>query len=87
MSNIVKAKDFTYGDLKEYGNRRACDGNWSTLLGLTVLYFMSTVPKGKRNKKDKYVKEHIGEVFNLEDYPNMAINIDTGEIYKNEQRN
>ena len=26
MSNIVRVKDFTYNDLKEYANRRCCDG-------------------------------------------------------------
>lgn len=82
MSNIVKVKNFTYNDLKEYGNKRACDGNWGTNLGLCVIDFMASIPKGKHKKKDEYVKEHIGEVFNLEDYPNMSINIDTGEIYK-----
>lgn len=82
MSNIVKVKDFTYNDLKEYGNKRACDGNWDAYLGLHLINFMGSIPKGKHKKKDEYVKEHIGEVFNLENYPNMSINIDTGEIYK-----
>lgn len=81
MSNIVKVKDFTYNDLKEYGNKRACDGNWDNVLCLGVIQFMLSIPKGKHKKKDEYVKEHIGEVFNLVDYPDMSINIDTGEVY------
>ena len=84
MSNIVKVKDFTYNDLKEYGNRRACDGNWGTILALSMMSFISSIPKGRHKKKDAYVKKHIEEVFNLEDYPNMSININTGEIYKND---
>lgn len=82
MSNIVRVKDFTYNDLKEYGNKRACDGNWENDLCLCVISFILSIPKGKHKKKDEYVKEHIGEVFNLKDYPSMRINIDTGELYK-----
>lgn len=82
MSNIVRVKDFTYNDLKEYTNKRFCDGNWGFYTSLYILDIIDEVPKGKHKKKDEYVKEHIGEVFNLEKYPNMSINIDTGEIYK-----
>lgn len=82
MSNIVKVKDLTYNDIKEYNNKRACDGNWDVHIGFRLINFMGFAPKGKHKKKDEYVKEHIGEVFNLKDYPNMRINIDTGEIYK-----
>ena len=84
MSNIVKVKEFTYNDLKAYTNKRACDGSWETQVGLCLIDFMDSIPKGKHKKKDEYVKEHIGELFNLEAYPNMSINIDTGEVYEND---
>ena len=86
MSNIVKVKDFTYNDLKDYANKRASDGNWSTLISIVVLSFVGSIPKGSRKKKDNYIKENIGECFNLKDYPDMCINIDTGEIYKNDDK-
>ena len=85
MSNIVKVKDFTFNDLKEYVNKRACDGNWNLDLGVRMINFIISIPKGKHKKKDEFVKEHIGEVFNIEDYPNMSININTGEVYKEDE--
>ena len=73
-------KDFTYKDLVDYGNKRACDGHWSIEIMSAFLSFYHSIPKGFKRKKNKYVKEHIGELFNLKDFPNMKIDIENGKI-------
>ena len=73
-------KDFTYKDLTEYCNNRACDGNWSMKMTISFLSFYHSIPRGFKRKKNKYIKEHIGELFNLKDFPNMKIDIESGEI-------
>ena len=73
-------KDFTYKDLVDYGNKRACDGNWSMEIAISFLSFYHSIPRGFKRKKNKYVKEHIGELFNLKDFPNMKIDIESGKI-------
>lgn len=73
-------KDFTYDDLKDYGNKRACDGRWSIAMTSAFISFYHSIPRGFKRKKNKYIKEHIGELFNLKDFPNMKIDIESGEI-------
>lgn len=76
----ILVREFTYEDLKCYGNARACDGNWSCDLAMTFIDFYRSIPKTIfKKKKDKYVKEHIDELFNLDEYPNLKIDIETGE--------
>ena len=48
-------KDFTYDDLKDYGNKRACDGNWSMEIAISFLSFYHSIPRGFKRKKDKYI--------------------------------
>lgn len=79
MRKLVK--DFTYKDLCDYGNNRACDGRWGAELAIRFMEFYHSIPKYIfKKKKDVYVKTHIHELFNLKDYPNMVIDIDTGTI-------
>lgn len=78
MSKLVK--DFTYDDLEDYGNKRACDGNWSMIIAISFFNFYNSIPRGFKRKKNKYIKKHIGELFNLKDFPNMKIDIESGKI-------
>ena len=77
MRDFKYVRDFTYDDFSAYANKRACDGNWGTQLALICLEFGKSIPLFRKNK---YVKNHIGDVFNLKNYPNMQIDIETGEI-------
>ena len=77
---IKLVKDFTYDDLEDYGNKRACDGNWSMEIAISFFSFYKYIPRGFKRKKNKYIKEHIGELFNLQDFPNMKIDIESGKI-------
>ena len=77
---IKLVKDFTYDDLEDYGNKRACDGNWSMEIAISFFSFYKYIPRGFKRKKNKYIKEHIGELFNLKDFPNMKIDIESGKI-------
>lgn len=83
MSKLVK--DFTYKDLVDYGNNRACDGRWSVEMISAFLSFYHSIPRGLRRKKNKYVKEHMGELFNLKEFPNMKIDIESGKIEVGEE--
>lgn len=77
-------KDLTYDELSYYGNARACDGRWNAPLAFAFLDFTKHMPRFLfKKKRDKFVREHIGEIFNLEDFPNMLIDIETGEINPN----
>ena len=81
MKKLVK--DFTYKDLQDYGNYRACDGQWDLMLAMTYIDFYRSIPKplfNRKKKQNEYVKKHIHEVFNLETYPNMKIDVETGEV-------
>ena len=78
MSKLVK--DFTYDDIEDYGNKRAYDGNWSMAIAISFFNFYNCIPRGFKRKKNKYIKEHIGELFNLKDFPNMKIDIESGKI-------
>ena len=81
-------KDWTINDYDRYGNLRACDGNWDQGMALTCLVFFRNLPKKKLfESKKKYninreniFKENLSLLWNLEDYPNLAIDIDTGEV-------
>ena len=78
-----KVVEFTYNDLKEYGNNRACDGKWSLALAMNFMDFCRTIPQpffNRKKKQDAYVKQHIHQLFNVEEYPNMAIDIETGDF-------
>jgi len=81
-------KDWTINDYDQYGNLRACDGNWDSGMALTCLVFFRNLPKKKlfeskkkyNTKRENIFKENLSLLWNLEDYPNLAIDIDTGEI-------
>ena len=91
MKKLVR--EWTYDDLSTYGNRRACDGQWSMVLAMCFASFYSTLPKvskpslfnrSKRKKqiieRENYVRDNIGNLFNLAEIPNLSIDIETGEI-------
>ena len=81
-------KDWTINDYDQYGNLRACDGNWDQRMALTCFTFFRNLPKKKlfeskkkyNTKRENIFKENLSLLWNLEDYPNLAIDIDTGEI-------
>ena len=73
-----KVSEWKYKDLNDYANQRACDGNWSIMLATTVISFIQEAHK--HLFKEKYWQKNKHLVFNLEAFPNMEIDIDTGEI-------
>lgn len=85
---MKKVKDFTYNDYYEYCQKRVSDGNWDRYVALTAVSFLQEVPKKKLfESKQKYYarreaffQKNLPLLWNLEDYPNMKINIETGDI-------
>lgn len=88
MNNIVKVKDLTLDNYKTYGNLRAADGNWSLEMAMIFIEFYNNLPKRRlfeskkkhKQKCDKIFQDNLHLLWNLEDYPDMKINIDTGEV-------
>lgn len=86
MKKLVK--EMTLEEYREYGNLRVCDGNWSMEMALTCSSFLNSLPKRKlfESKKkyslrcEKYYQENLPLLWNFESYPNMKIDIKTGEI-------
>ena len=86
MKKLVK--EMTLEEYKKYGNLRASDGNWSKEMALTCATFLSSLPKRKlfESKKkynsscEKYYQENLPLLWNFEDYPNMKLDIETGEL-------
>ena len=85
---MKKIKDLTLDDYKTYCNLRTCDGNWSLEMALTGIDFLSSLPKRRLFESKKKYKEKCEKIFqdslyllwNLKDYPNMSIDISTGQI-------
>ena len=85
---IKQIKDLTFEEYKKYCNLRACDGNWGIGMALTCVTFLRDTPNRKlfeRRKKykarcEKHFKNNLHLLFNLEEYPNMKIDIETGKI-------
>jgi hypothetical protein len=83
-----KVRDLTLDDYKTYCNLRTYDGNWSMEMALICIDFLSKLPKRKifENKKkykakcEKIFQDNLHLIWNLEDYPNMSIDINTGQI-------
>ena len=81
-------KDWTLKDYDKYGNLRACDGKWNATMAITCFEFFRSLPKKKlfESKKKYYAKcekifqENLHLLWNLEDYPNLAIDIETGKV-------
>ena len=76
-----KVTELTYADIVEYGERRASDGYWSMELAITYIEFRRCMPRMfLRRKKDKWVHDNIGKLFNIVNYPDLSIDIVTGEV-------
>ena len=81
-------KDWTLKDYDEYGDLRICDGKWNIEMALTCFEFFRSLPKKKwyeskkkyNAKVEKIFQEQLPLLWNLKDYPNLAIDIETGEI-------
>ena len=86
MKKLVK--ELTLEDYRRYGNLRMCDGNWNKEMALTCITFLRSMPNRKwfENKKrynlrcEKYYQENLSLLWNFETYPNMKIDIETGEL-------
>lgn len=86
MKKLVK--EMTLEEYREYGNLRVCDGNWSMGIAETCVLFLSNLPRRRlfESKKkhslrcEKYYQENLPLLWNFEAYPNMKIDIKTGEI-------
>ena len=86
MKTLVR--EWTADDLKTYMNRRACDGNWGFDIATACIDFYHRMPNKKwyeskrkyKERADQFYREHCDELWNLQDYPNIAIDIETGEI-------
>ena len=83
-----KIRDLTLDDYKTYGNLRTCDGNWSPEMAMIFIDFCKSLPKRRlfeskkkhKEKCEKIFQDNLHLIWNLEDYPNMCIDIDTGQI-------
>ena len=81
-------RDLTLKEYRRYSNLRAQDGNWNYGMALTACTFLSDLPKKKffesrikyNNKCEQYFQENLSLLWNLEAYPNMKIDIETGKI-------
>lgn len=80
--NKIKALDMELKDFNTYMNLRACDGNQSYILMISFLKVMDSLPRGSYRKKNKWFRKKIknGYIFDTDQYPNMWIDIETGEI-------
>ena len=79
------ASEWTFQDLQDYMNYRACDGNWSMFTAMAFLEFYNTRPNpifSRKKKLEKWFQEHKGEILNLEDDP--IYDIETGEFVSEE---
>ena len=80
MARAKHIKDWTFQDLQDYMNYRACDGNWSMFMAMAFIEFYETRPHPiffKKKKLEKWFQEHKGEILNLE--ANPIYDIETGE--------
>lgn len=85
---MIYVKNLTFKEFERYANNRACDGNWDLYVALTCAEFMKTVPKRKlfelrstyNERCEKYFQDNLHLLWNLEAYPDMQIDIETGEI-------
>lgn len=76
-----KVTELTYADIVEYGERRASDGYWSMDLAISYIEFRKSMPRMLlRRKKDRWVHDNIGRLFNIENYPDLSLDIATGEV-------
>ena len=86
MKKLVK--EMTLKEYREYCYLRACDGNWNMGIAETCLLFLASLPRRKlfESKKkynlrcEKYYQENLPLLWNFETYPNMKIDIKTGEF-------
>ncbi len=85
---MKKVADLTLEEYRRYGNLRVCDGYWGIGMALTCASFFRDMPKRKlfegrikyKKRCEKHFKENLHLLFNLEKYPNMKIDIETGEL-------
>lgn len=88
---FIFIKDMTLEQFREYGHLRAADGNWGINMAMCCCDFFKQLPKKKRFERkkkykarcEKFWRENINSVWNIEDYPKMLINIETGEVLIN----
>lgn len=81
-------KDLTLKEYRRYSNLRAADSNWDLGMAITTYTFLSDLPKRKflenrityNNRCEQYFQENLSLLWNIEAYPNMKIDIETGEI-------
>ena len=80
LSKLGKfVRDWTFKDFQTYCNIRACDGNWSLDIAITCMTLMQDRPKF-RVKKWFQKNLNANNVFNIEAYPDLIIDIETGKV-------
>lgn len=77
---MKKVRDWNVKDFITYTNNRVCDGNWSGMMAATCVCVRADMPKvfGKNKWFRKLLLDN--EIFNIVDFPDLIIDIDTGKV-------